>query len=279
MNDFRPGTARAGKTLIMGVLNVTPDSFYGPSRVSDPAAALDRARQMIADGADIIDVGGESTRPGSDPVTPHDEQQRVIPVIEALASLRCRISVDTYHADTARRALARGATMVNDITALRGDAEMAGVVAESGAECVLMHMLGTPKTMQDAPKYGDVVAEICRFFEERFEFASKAGIAEDRIWLDPGFGFGKTVGHNLEVLRRLAEFKRFGRPVLVGPSNKSTIGAVLGGAGPDDRTEGTAATVAVAIVNGADAVRVHDVRAMARVARMCDAVLRSEEYE
>ena len=256
----------------MGVLNVTPDSFYGPSRVLDPNVALERARQMTADGADILDIGGESSRPGSDPLSVGDELERVVPVLEALSGRGLRISIDTYHAETARRAIELGATMVNDITALRGDPEMAEVVAESGAECVLMHMLGTPKTMQTDPKYGDVVDDICAFFEERIGFACKAGIAEDRIWIDPGFGFGKKVGHNLEVLRRLAEFKRFSRPLLVGTSNKSTIGAVLAMASEDDRTEGTAATVAIAVMNGADAVRVHDVRAMARVARMCDAV-------
>lgn len=263
----------------MGVLNVTPDSFYGPSRVLNPNAALERARQMIADGADILDIGGESSRPGSEPVTVAEEIERVAPVLESLRGRGLRVSIDTYHAETARRALELGATMVNDITALRGDPEMAEAVAESGAECVLMHMLGTPKTMQIAPKYADVVDDICAFFEERLRFASKAGIAENRIWLDPGFGFGKTVGHNLEVLRRLAEFKRFGRPLLVGTSNKSTIGAVLGHAGPDDRMEGTAATVAIAVMNGADAVRVHDVRAMARVVRMCDAVIGGGSYE
>jgi dihydropteroate synthase len=256
----------------MGVLNVTPDSFYGPSRILDPASAVERAAQMVADGADILDVGGESSRPGSDPVSVDDEVARVTPVLEGLSGRGFRISIDTYHAETARRAVDLGATMVNDITALRGDPDMAAVVAESGAECVLMHMQGTPKTMQANPVYDDVVGEICAFFEERMAFAAAAGIAEDRIWLDPGFGFGKTVGHNLDVLRRLAEFRQFGRPLLVGTSNKSTIGAVLNDGGPDDRMEGTAATVAIAVMNGASAVRVHDVRAMARVVRMCDAV-------
>ncbi len=263
----------------MGVLNVTPDSFYGPSRVLDPRVALERAQRMTADGADILDVGGESSRPGSEPVPVGDELERVVPVLEALRGRGLRLSIDTYHAETARQALELGATMVNDITALRGDPDMAETVAEAGAECVLMHMLGTPKTMQAAPKYDDVVSDICAFFEERMRFASAAGIAENRIWLDPGFGFGKTVRHNLEVLRRLAEFRRFGRSLLVGTSNKSTIGAVLGDAGPDDRMEGTAATVAIAVMNGADAVRVHDVRAMARVARMCDAVRGGGPYE
>lgn len=265
------------KTLIMGVLNITPDSFYGPSRVPEPQAALDRAREMVRDGADILDIGGESSRPGSDPVSQDDEVRRIEPVFEALQGQGFRLSIDTYHAETARRALALGATMVNDISGLRGDPGMAGVVAESGCECVIMHMQGDPKSMQSAPQYVDVIEDICRFFAERLEFACKAGITENRIWLDPGFGFGKNVGHNLTILRRLAEFKRFGRPVLVGTSNKSTIGAVLDVA-PEERGEGTAATVALAIANGADAVRVHDVRAMARVARMSDAILRGENH-
>jgi dihydropteroate synthase len=268
-----------GKTLVMGVLNVTPDSFYGPSRVMDPGSALERARQMIADGADILDVGGESTRPGSDPVPADEELRRVVPVLEALADHGYCISIDTYRAETARRAIALGASMVNDITALRGDAEMTGVVAESGVDCVLMHMQGTPKTMQTAPKYGDIIDDITAFFEDRMAVAVKAGIAENRIWLDPGFGFGKTLGHNLEVLRRLAEFKRLGRPLLVGTSNKSTLGAILGGAAPEDRSEATAATVAIAVMNGADAVRVHDVRAMSRVVRMCDVVVGRVNHE
>lgn len=261
-----------GKTLIMGVLNCTPDSFYGPSRVAGPEVARERAQAMVRDGADILDIGGESTRPGSEPVGPDEELRRVVPVFEALRGQGCRLSVDTYRAETARRALALGATMVNDITGLRGDPEMAAVVAEANCECVIMHMQGDPKTMQSAPQYVDVIDDISRFFEERLEFACKAGITENRLWLDPGFGFGKNVGHNLTVLRRLAEFKRFGRPLLVGTSNKSTIGAVLD-VPPDERLEGTAATVALAIANGADAVRVHDVRAMARVARMSDAIL------
>ena len=165
--------------------------------------------------------------------------------------------------------------MVNDITALRGDDEMAGVVADSGVECVLMHMQGLPQTMQADPQYDDVVDDICRFFSERVEYAVKSGIREDKIWLDPGFGFGKTVDHNLHLIRRLSEFKDLGFPILVGTSNKSTIGAVLD-ADISDRSEGTAATVAVAICQGADGVRVHDVGAMAKVARMTDAIMRKE---
>lgn len=265
--------ARVGtKTLVMGVLNITPDSFFDGGLLTDPDAAETHARNCIAVGADILDVGGESSRPGAAPIPPETEQARVLPALERLVPLGVPVSIDTYHADTARMALARGASMVNDITALRGDPEMATVIAEAGCECVLMHMLGTPRTMQQEPRYRDVVDDICAFFEERMAHAVGHGIVAEAIWLDPGFGFGKTPAHNLELLRRLREFKRFGRPILIGTSNKSTIGKVLDTA-PDDRTEGTAATVAIGIANGADAVRVHDVKHMARVARMSDAII------
>lgn len=260
------------RTRVMAVFNATPDSFYPGSRVTSIEESLARAQRAIADGADILDIGGESSRPGAEPVGLDEELRRTIPLIEALAPLGVQISIDTYRAETARRALEAGATMVNDITGLRGDDEMAGVVAEAGAEYVIMHMQGTPESMQKAPKYGDVVAELQSFFEERLAYATLSGVSEERIWLDPGFGFGKTLEHNLTILRRLHELTALGRPILVGTSNKSMIGAVLE-TEVDDRLEGTAATVALAIRNGAAAVRVHDVRAMARVARMCDAVL------
>jgi dihydropteroate synthase len=264
------------RTQIMGIINVTPDSFYDGGQCLAPEAALARARAMHDEGADWIDLGAESSRPGAVEIGLDEELQRLLPVLERLAAERAalpRISVDTVRGETARRALALGAAMINDISALRADPAMAEVVAASGCHCVLMHMQGTPRTMQEAPRYDNVVDEICAFFEERLAFATQAGIREDRLWLDPGFGFGKTAAHNLEMLRRLREFTRFGRPLLVGTSNKSTIGAVLGGLPPAERGEGTAATVAVAIYNGASAVRVHDVRAMARVARMTDAIL------
>jgi dihydropteroate synthase len=260
------------KTLVMGVLNVTPDSFFDGGRYLKPDVARARAEAMVREGADWIDVGGESSRPGSDPVDGAEERRRLLPVIEGLSALGRPVSVDTYRAETARRALSLGAAMINDISALRADPEMAETVAAGGCDCVLMHMIGTPKTMQASPRYNDVVSEICAFFEERIGAALRAGIAEDRLWLDPGFGFGKTVSHNLTLLRRLDVFKQFGRPVLIGTSNKSTIGAVLD-LPPDDRFEGTAATVAIAIMKGADAVRVHEVGAMARVARMSDAIM------
>ena len=265
----------ARETLVMGVLNVTPDSFSDGGQHLAVDAAVSHARQMVADGAHVIDVGGESSRPGAAPLTPAEEQERVLPVLERLAEEQIPVSIDTYHADTARRAVALGVCMINDITALRGDPAMAEVAGESGRACVLMHMLGTPRTMQQDPRYDDVIDDICRFFEERIRFATRFGIREENIWLDPGFGFGKSAAHNLEVLRRLAEFKRFGRRILIGTSNKSTIGAVLN-VPVDERTEGTAATVAIGIANGADAIRVHDVKRMTRVARMTDAIVRGK---
>jgi dihydropteroate synthase len=260
------------KTLVMGVLNVTPDSFFDGGAWCDAEIAQRHAVRMAEEGADILDIGGESSRPGADRVTSAEEWRRIGPVLEALRDNPTPLSVDTYHAETARRALDHGVAMINDITALRGDPGMAAVIADAGCPCVLMHMQGMPDTMQDAPRYDDVVDDVVSFFEERLTTATKAGITESDIWIDPGFGFGKTPKHNLTLLRRLGEFTRLGRPILIGTSNKSTIGAVLD-APVDDRLEGTAATVALAIANGADAVRVHDVRAMARVARMTDAVL------
>ena len=257
----------------MGVLNVTPDSFSDGGHFLDADAAVRHAQQMRDDGSDMVDVGGESSRPGARAVAPEEEQARVMPVLEHLREADIPVSIDTYHAATARRALEMGASMVNDITALRGDPKMAEVVAEAGCSCVLMHMRGTPETMQQHPEYADVIDTLSAFFEERITFAVHEGIAEEAIWLDPGFGFGKGVEHNLTILRRLGEFRRFGRPLLVGTSNKSTIGHVLG-LPVEERMEGTAATVAVAIMNGADAVRVHDVKAMVRVAAMVDAIQR-----
>jgi len=256
----------------MGILNVTPDSFYDGGSLATPEQALAQARGFVSEGADILDVGGESSRPGARPLKPAEELARIEPVLEQLAPLGVPVSVDTYHAETARRAIELGAAMINDITALRGDPDMAAVVAEAGCDCVLMHMLGTPETMQQAPEYDDVIDEINAFFEERIGWAVKHGIKETQIWLDPGFGFGKTVDHNLTVLRHLDAFKKFGRPILIGTSNKSTIGTVLD-APVDERTEGTAATVAVSIWQGANCVRVHDVKTMAKVAKMCDAIL------
>ena len=245
---------------IMGVVNVTPDSFSDGGRYLDAQAATEHGLSLEADGAAILDVGGESTRPGADPVPEPEELRRVIPVIEGLIerSAGARISIDTSKAGVAARALEAGATLVNDVTALRGDPDMAGVVAASGADCCLMHMLGDPRTMQDDPHYDDVVDDIKAFLAERMDFAVHAGIAEERILLDPGIGFGKTIDHNLELLRRLGEFLELGRPVVIGTSRKSFLGR-LTGRDADARVAGTIATNVLAYERGARVFRVHDV--------------------
>lgn len=263
---------RKKRTLIMGVLNVTPDSFFDGGLYFSPEKAYHRAMQMIEEGCDLIDIGGESSRPGAIPVGIDEEKRRILPVIEALQGVSVPISVDTYRAETARLALKYGASMVNDISAFRFDPDLVEVVAEAGCQYVLMHMQGTPQTMQINPRYDDVVSDICYFFEERLKFATDHGVKEDKIWLDPGFGFGKTVDQNLTLLRRIREFFQFGRPVLIGTSNKSTIGAVLN-APVEERLEGTSATVAWAVFQGVNAVRVHNVKEMVRVVRMSEAIM------
>jgi len=267
------------RTLVMGILNLTPDSFSDGGLYIDLPAALERAKEMVAAGADIIDIGGESTRPGADPVGEEEERRRVLPVVERLASeLDVPLSIDTSKAGVARAAVEAGAAVVNDVTALRGDPEMAGVCAEYGVAVVLMHMPGEPRTMQEDPRYDDIISDLVAFFTERLSFAAGAGIAPERAMIDPGFGFGKTTGHNLEILRRLGELRSLGCPIVLGTSRKSTIGTVLGRAPADDRLEGTAATIAAGILAGARIVRVHDVREMARVAAMTDAILAGEDW-
>jgi dihydropteroate synthase len=246
---------------IMGVVNVTPDSFSDGGRYLDAQAAIAHGLELEAEGAAILDVGGESTRPGADPVPEAEELRRVIPVIEGLIErgAGARISIDTSKARVAARALQAGATLVNDVTALRGDPDMAGVVAAGGADLCLMHMLGDPRTMQDDPHYDDVVSDIKAFLSERMAFAAHAGIAEERILLDPGIGFGKTVEHNLELLRRLAEFLELGRPVVIGTSRKTFLGRLTGRDAPDQRVAATVATNVLAYERGARVFRVHDV--------------------
>jgi dihydropteroate synthase len=272
MSSTEPESMIIACTQVMGVLNVTPDSFYNPSRVTNPGTIATKAKSMVDAGAHILDIGAESSRPGAKPVGLEEELERLIPALDALSGNEYYLSVDTYRAETARQSILHGADMINDITALRADPNMAPIIADTEVECVLMHMQGMPGNMQDAPAYDDVIDDICAFFEERINYATRAGIQLEKIWLDPGFGFGKTVGHNLTILQHLNTFKQFGCSLLVGTSNKSTIGAVLQ-ADIDHRAEGNAATVAVSICNGADAVRVHDVPAMAKVARMTDAAL------
>jgi dihydropteroate synthase len=245
---------------LMGIVNVTPDSFSDGGLYLDPAAAIAHGLELEAEGAAILDIGGESTRPGAEPVSADVELGRVLPVIEGLiaAGVQAQISIDTSKASVAAQALRAGATLLNDVTALRGDGAMASVVAEAGAECCLMHMLGEPRTMQRDPHYDDVVGEVKAFLEERIAIAVAAGIAEERITLDPGIGFGKTVAHNLELLRRLHELVAIGRPVLIGTSRKSFLGR-LTGREADERVAGTIATNVLAYERGARVFRVHDV--------------------
>jgi dihydropteroate synthase len=243
----------------MGILNVTPDSFSDGGTYASAADAVGQARRMLADGAALVDVGGESTRPGAEDVTVDEELRRVIPVLVELQG--CPVSIDTSRADVARRAVALGATMVNDISALRRDPELAGVVSDAGVELCLMHMQGEPRTMQVAPRYVDVVSEVAAFLEERLAFAVAAGIAEDRVCLDPGIGFGKTPDQNLELVRRLDRIVAIGRPVLVGLSRKSTLARVV--VGPGARVGSDASSVGAAVAafdRGATLFRVHDVR-------------------
>jgi len=258
----------------MGVLNVTPDSFSDGGRFLRADRAVAHAERMAEAGADLIDVGGESTRPGSAPVPLREELRRVIPVIERLAARgRLPISIDTSKAEVARQAIAAGASMVNDVTALRGDPAMAEVVAGARVPVILMHMRGTPRTMQRAPRYRSLMGELLRFFRERFAAARAAGIDRSMVIIDPGIGFGKTLWHNLEILQRLSVLAPLGRPILVGPSRKSFLGRLLD-LPVDRRLEGTAAAVTAAVLHGAQLVRVHDVEAMARVVRVADAIRR-----
>jgi len=269
-----PRTLRFGqRTYIMGILNVTPDSFSDGGKFHKLEDALSQAHRLIAAGADIIDIGGESTRPGAKNVPVHEELKRVIPVISALRKKKILISIDTRKAAVAEAALSAGAHIINDISALRHDPRMAKVAAKYKVPVILMHMLKNPKTMQKNPVYKDLIFDIMTYFQESLEIAGRAGIKENRLIIDPGFGFGKTVEHNLEILKRLKEFKVLGRPILIGTSRKSTIGKILS-LPPSERLMGTAATVAIAISNGVDIIRVHDVAAMKKAAKMTDAIVR-----
>ena len=262
------------RTYVMGVLNVTPDSFSDGGKFLDEEGAVSRGIKMVEDGADIIDIGGESTRPGAKPVGAEEELKRVVPVVEKLAAkIDKPISVDTYKSEVARRALDAGAALVNDISALRMDDDMAPLLAERDAPVILMHMRGTPQNMQENPTYKSVMGEIISFLRERLQLARSKGIKMENILVDPGIGFGKTVQHNLEILRKLVELKSLGCPVVVGTSRKSFIGHTLD-LPVEERLEGTAATVALSVANGANIVRVHDVKEMVRVVRMTDAILR-----
>lgn len=260
-------------TLIMGILNVTPDSFYDGGRFAALERAVEQGLRLVDDGADILDIGGESTRPGAEAVPEGEELERVLPVIERLAGrISVPISIDTTKSSVAAAALDAGAEIVNDISAGRFDPAMAGVVAQKHAGLVLMHIKGEPRTMQLDPQYDDVVRDICDSLRGSMNAAIAAGLAPQQIVIDPGIGFGKQLEHNLQILRRLREFEILGRPILVGPSRKSFIGKILD-LPPEERLEGTIAASVIAILNGAAVVRVHDVRAAKRAALIADAVL------
>jgi dihydropteroate synthase len=246
---------------VMGVVNVTPDSFSDGGRYLDPDVAISHGLELAAEGATILDVGGESTRPGALPVEVDEELRRVLPVVEGLAAAGTvpQISIDTNKAIVAAKALEAGATFVNDVTALRGDPEMVSLLAASGADVCLMHMLGEPRTMQDDPRYDDVVSEVKAFLEDRLHYAVQQGVGEDRVLLDPGIGFGKTLEHNLELIARIDELVALGRPVVIGASRKSFIGRITGRQDPGERVAGTVAVNVLAYERGARVFRVHDV--------------------
>jgi len=261
------------RTHVMGILNVTPDSFSDGGKFLEPARAIEQGIRMAEEGADIIDIGGESTRPGSDPISPQQELDRILPVVEALVKeVKVPLSVDTYKSEVARQALQAGAHLVNDISAMRFDPRMPEVVRKLDVPVVLMHIKGTPKNMQVNPHYDDLIGEITQYLDDAIEQARAAGVPKENLVIDPGIGFGKRVEHNFEILRRLGEFKSLGCPILIGPSRKSFIGVALN-LPVEERLEGTAAAVALGIAHGAAIVRVHDVKAMVRVARIADLIV------
>jgi dihydropteroate synthase len=264
------------RTHIMGILNVTPDSFSDGGNYFNIENAIKHGQKLVEDGADFIDIGGESTRPGSEPVSVEEEIKRVVPVIDALSKIiQVPISIDTYKSEVADASLHAGAVIVNDISALTFDAKMSFVVAKHRASIVLMHMKGSPKTMQENPAYENVTMEVKQFLYDRLLAAKEAGI--EQIIVDPGIGFGKNFGHNIRLLQELKSFASFGYPLLVGPSRKAFIGTILN-LPVNDRIEGTAAVVTSAILNGANIIRVHDVKEMKRVAMVTDA-LKSENIQ
>jgi len=261
------------KTHIMGILNITPDSFSDGGMHFDRSHAVDHALRMIDEGADILDIGGESTRPGSEPVPLDEELRRTLPVIEALAGkISVPISIDTYKSPVAIRALEAGASMVNDISGMRFDPEMPKVISRFKVPVVIMHIKGDPKNMQVNPTYEALIPEIMDYFRSSIRLAVKSGIPEHMIILDPGIGFGKAFEHNLEIMNNLEQFSLLEKPLLIGPSRKAFLGKILGGLPPQERLEGTAASVAISIIKGAHIVRVHDVREMVRVAKVADAI-------
>lgn len=269
-----PGLDLGKRPLVMGILNVTPDSFSDAGDFFGEDVAIEAARRMIADGASFIDVGGESTRPGSERVPVEEEVRRVLPVVEALAGhVSAQVSVDTYKADVASRVLEAGAFMINDISAFRLEPQLLDVVRDADCPVVMMHMQGEPRTMQEHPIYEDVVKDVYAFFVERLNVAIDAGLREENLLVDPGIGFGKTLQHNLELLRHLDTFRSLGRPILLGTSRKRFLGEVLGQPEPKDRVVGTVTTTVLGALQGADIVRVHDVKENAEAVRMTRAIL------
>ena len=261
---------------IMGILNVTPDSFSDGGEWFALDRALEHARTLIGEGAHILDVGGESTRPRAEPVAIDEELRRVVPVIRALRGADAQISIDTAKLTVAEAAVDAGATFVNDVTAFRHEPELAGFVADRRCDCCLMHMLGEPRTMQDDPRYDDVVDDVRAFLEERVEFAVREGVREERIMVDPGIGFGKTLEHNLELLRRLDRIATIGLPVVIGTSRKSFLGRLTGREDPHDRVAATVATTVLALERGASVFRVHDVAPTRDALAVATATLRAD---
>jgi len=264
------------RSLVMGVINVTPDSFSDGGKFPSPAAAIEHGLKMADEGADFIDIGGESTRPGAKPVSPREELKRIIPVVKGLSGrIDVPLSVDTTKAEVAKAALDQGAEIINDISALRFDDSMPKVIAENRAAVILMHMRGTPRTMQEGDlSYSSLCGEIIHFLRQQMDRAVQSGVPPEQMMVDPGIGFGKTPGDNMKLLKHLSEFKVLGRPIVSGVSRKSFIGKVLGGE-PMERGEGTAAAVVVSIMNGSNVVRVHDVGAIKKVVAMTDAIIAS----
>lgn len=267
------------RCLIMGVVNVTPDSFYDGGRFFNSPKAVAQGLELVSQGADILDIGGESSRPGADPVPADEELRRILPVIRQLArEVKIPLSVDTYKAPVARKALESGASLINDISGLKFDPEMARTAAEFGASVVVMHTAGPPKTMQQAIRYRDLMAEIIAYLQDSLRRAEEAGIAPDRLFVDPGIGFGKTAEQNLQILRELDQLQVLGRPILVGVSRKSFIGQILGEP-PEERLEGSLAAVAWAVLKGAKIIRTHDVLATRRMIRVLEAILAARELK
>jgi len=265
----------SSRTHLMGVLNVTPDSFSDGGRFLKLEEAVKQGLKLAEEGADIIDIGGESTRPGSEPVTIEEELRRIMPVIEELTKrIQVPISIDTYKSKIAKEVLDSGASMVNDISGLRFDPEMKKVIAEYDVPVVLMHIQGTPRNMQENPKYDNLIEDIKSYLNQSISMAEEAGIGEDKIIIDPGIGFGKTLDDNLKILKNLREFKSLGKPVMIGVSRKSFIGKILD-LPTDERLEGSLAALAIAVINGANILRVHDVKESKRVAKLVDAILTS----